>query len=435
MLPHLGMGGAQRVASCLAAHWAGLGRDVTVVTWLARPPDFHSLDPRVSRVTLGEQSDLLARLYRRLSNRLEGPEEPGRNRRRTLRVKQGREIRDGMFVAAKRLYLLIRLVVNDATRTRVLAFIARRRLLGPFGYPYALLLRLSNWRIRTLRRIFVTERPDVVVSLLGATNIMTVAASAGLRHRTVISERNDPSKQQLQPPWEGLRPILYPSADVVTANSRGALESMRAYCPESKLVYAPNPLIVGARVDDTTRSNAVLFLARLVHQKAPDILLDAFARFVRAVPGWHLHLVGDGPMSEELRTQARGLGLDAVVTFHGPVEDPTPLLAASKIFVLPSRFEGTPNALLEAMANRLACIVSDASPGPLKLVTDGVTGLVVESEQVDRLSEAMRRLARDPAERRALGEAAFERVREFGVERVGQTWDRFLFPADGDVAA
>ena len=429
------MGGAQRVASRMAAHWAEQGRDVTVVTWLTRPPDFHPLDPRIARVTLGEQSDLLARVYRRLANRLEGPEAPPADRPKRLRVKQGREIRDGVFVVAKRIYLLIRLVVNDRTRTAVLGFIARHRLLGPLGRPYAFLLHLSNWRIRTLRRIFVRERPDVVVSLLGATNIMTVAASAGLRHRTVISERNDPSKQRLQPPWEDLRRILYPSADVVTANSGGALDSMRAYCPDAKLVYAPNPLIVGERVDDASRSNAVIFLARLVHQKAPDVLIAAFARFVRAVPGWHLHLVGDGPMSDVLRTQVRGLGLDDVVTFHGPVGDPTPLLATSKIFVMPSRFEGTPNALLEAMANRLACIVSDASPGPLKLVTDGVTGLVVESEQADRLSDAMRRLARDAVERQALGEAAFERVREFGIARVGQTWDRFLFPADGDIAA
>ena len=431
VLPHLGLGGAQRVASSLASHWAELGREVTLVTWLNHPPDFHAVHPSVRRVTLAEQSDLVARIYRRLANRLEPADVAGEGRSGPRRVRTGREIPDGMFVVVKWAYLQCRRVVNDATRTALFVFLARRRLLGRRGYPYAVLLRVGNWRIRALRRIIAGSQPDVVLSLLGATNIMTVAACSGLDLWTVISERNDPSKQRLQAPWDDLRPILYPAADVVTANSVGALESMRAYCPDQKLRLAPNPLAIGPHRDDGDRSSSVIFLARLVHQKAPDLVIDAFRRFVTAEPEWHLHLVGDGPMSDELQARVRSLGLEDDVTFHGALSDPTPLLAASRIFVLPSRFEGTPNALLEAMANRLACIVSDASPGPLTMVTAGVSGLVVEAERADRLANAMMQLARSPAMRRALGDAAFERVKEFGIEAVAPVWDRFLFPAEG----
>ena len=426
VLPHLGLGGAQRVTASLSSYWVGLGREVTVVTWLTDPTDFYPLHPRVHRITMAEQNDLLGRIYRRLTNRFEPPAVDAR--RTPNRVKEGREIQDGVFVVAKWGYLQLRRVVNDATRTALFSFLARRRLLGRGSGSYAMLLRLGNWRVRRLRQILVEVRPDVVISLLGATNIMTAAASMGLGLRTVISERNDPSKQRLQPPWEDLRPILYPAADVVTANSGGALESMREYCPKQKLCFAPNPLAIGSNSADSERSCSMIFLARLVHQKAPDILIDAFHRFSSVVQGWHLHLVGDGPMSEELQYRVQELKINEAVTFHGALGDPTELLAASRIFVLPSRFEGTPNALLEAMANRLACIVSDASPGPLKLVDDEVSGLVVETESVDRLAEAMIRLAKNPEIRHALANAAFERVKDFGIERVGQVWDQFLFP-------
>ena len=431
VLPHLGPGGAQRVASCLAGHWAGLGRDVTVVTRLRQPPDAHALDPRARRIRFPEKRDPVARLYGRLAGRFEPPPEPSAGSAAGPgRVREGQEIAEGMFVAAKQIYLLFRAVVNDRTVGALVAAAAKRRLLGRGGFGYVLLLRAIDARVRYLRRLFVRTRPDVVVSFLGATNVMTVAASAGLGHRTVISERNDPAKQQLRPPWEELRPILYPCADVVTANSHGALESMGAYCAREKLAYAPNPLRVGSPAGDGPRADSVLFLARLVRQKAPDVLIDAFARFARAAPGWRLDLAGGGPLLEELRARVRALDVEEAVTFHGVVRDPAPLLAASRIFVLPSRFEGTPNALLEAMASRLPCIVSDASPGPLQLVEDGVTGLVVKTGRADALAAALERLARDAALRRALGDAAFERVGEFAVDRVAAVWDTFLFSPD-----
>lgn len=434
VLPHLGPGGAQRVAACLAAHWAGLDRDVTLVTWLDQPPDFHALDGRVRRIQVGEKEGLLTRACRYIARYGDPAPGDGAGPAGPHRVREGGEIADGMLSVAKWAYFLVWGYLNEEARMALLARVARRRLLGRFGYPYARLLRLFVWRVRALRRILRRTRPDVVVGLLGATNIMTVAASAGLGHRTIISERNDPSKQKLGPPWEELRPLVYPSADVVTANSRGALDAMREWCPESRLRYAPNPLRIENGADDRRRADSVLFLARLVHQKGPDVLIEAFARFVRTAPGWRLDLVGDGPLAEELRQRVRALGIADLVTFHGSVAHPVPQLARSRIFVLPSRFEGTPNALLEAMASGLACIVTDASPGPLALVADGRSGLVVKADRADCLAEAMVRLARDATLRRDLGRAALERVREFGVDRVAQAWDRFLFPAGGRAA-
>jgi glycosyltransferase involved in cell wall biosynthesis len=173
--------------------------------------------------------------------------------------------------------------------------------------------------------------------------------------------------------------------------------------------------------------NAILFLARLVPQKAPEVLVDAFAKFAAENPGWSLQLAGDGPMESELIERVRGHGIADKVVFHGLVKDPTELLTRSRIFSLPSRFEGTPNSLLEAMAARLACVVTDASPGPLRLIEHGVSGLVVGTDNVEDLAAALHRLARDEGLCSRLAAAAWERTRAFRLENVAQEWSRLLF--------
>ena len=428
VIAHLGIGGAQRVASNLAAHWVESGHDLTVVMTNDQRDDFYQLPPSVTRLTLRDPKQKrmppIYRVWRWIVNAGLAPLEPRPSSPAWFFV-----VALTLFRRGYRLVTYpIRLLFSNRMRRATLAVCVRYRLLGGSGYRYAGVLRFWFWRTRALRKLLRELHPDVVISMLGATNIMTVCASVGLSYRTVISERNDPSKQRLKSPWQELRPVIYPMADVVSANSTGALESMRAFCPEEKLCYTPNPLVFGDRVDDGARTNSMLFLGRLVHQKAPDVLIEAFARFTRAIPGWRLDIAGDGPMAEALQARVQQLGVDADVVFHGLVHDPIPLLRACRIFVLPSRFEGTPNALLEAMAHRLACIVSDASPGPLQLIVDGVTGRVVQADRVDSLAEALGQLAGNSSLQRSLGEAAFQRVQEFSLERVSKVWDHILFP-------
>ena len=450
--PHLGLGGAQRVVTHITGYWVDRGYDVTVITVLDDPPDFYRLSPGVKRVRLPEPVVPFVRLRRFLVRLIE--------RRELLAdlpaAERARAAISGPAPAAgsapggggaggtaaggsagkpeRRRLDFLRAVYRLLERMRDASVfpVAKYRLFGRSVDRYARFLRAADQQTKALHILLTRIGADVVLSMLGTSNIMSVAASAGLPHRTVISERNDPSKQRLDPPWDHLRPLLYPGADAVSANSRGALDAMRAYCPAEKLCLAPNPLVLPSARAGAARSSALLFLARLVPQKAPDILIEAFARFHRDDPEWALHLAGDGPLAERLEERVRALGLAGSVTFHGTVADPAPLLSRCRIFVLPSRFEGTPNALLEAMAHRMSCIVSDASPGPLRLIEDGVTGLVVETGSVSALAAAMARLARDERLRQELGDAALDRVRDFSLDRVGPVWDRILFPAGGE---
>jgi glycosyltransferase involved in cell wall biosynthesis len=272
---------------------------------------------------------------------------------------------------------------------------------------------------------------ETVMSLIGVTNILTVLAGFGLGLRIVISERNDPARQSLGRAWDRLRRLLYRRADLVTANSQAAIAALAAYVPRQKLVYLPNPLPPQAAEASLSAACVVLNVGRLTAQKAQDVLIDAFAMVAPGHPQWRLELLGEGEAEAALRNQAEALGVSPRVRFEGLSKDPWGHYREAGIFVLASRFEGTPNALLEAMSCGLPVIVSDAPGGMRDLVEHDVTGLVVPADDVTALADALRLLMTDGERRRRLGEAARKYLSEAGLDRAMATWEHVLGLAAG----
>jgi glycosyltransferase involved in cell wall biosynthesis len=137
-------------------------------------------------------------------------------------------------------------------------------------------------------------------------------------------------------------------------------------------------------------------------------------------------VVGDGPERSSLEELAEQLGVADRVSFLGFHSDPFCHLDVAAVFVLPSRFEGMPNALLEAMSLGLAVIVTDASPGPLEVVEHGVSGLVVPSDNPAALAAALFQLAGDPDLRCRLGAAAKERIVAMDWPQLEAVWRSVL---------
>jgi glycosyltransferase involved in cell wall biosynthesis len=145
--------------------------------------------------------------------------------------------------------------------------------------------------------------------------------------------------------------------------------------------------------------------AVLSHRKGIDVLLGACARL--QLP-YRLELYGDGPLRSELERQAAALGLPA--RFHGFREDMREHLLGMDLFVLPTRGDNLPVAILEAMAQALP-VVSTRVGGVPEQVVDGVTGLVVDPDDEPGLASALTTLLADPALRRSYGRAAAQKAR------------------------
>jgi glycosyltransferase involved in cell wall biosynthesis len=222
--------------------------------------------------------------------------------------------------------------------------------------------------------------------------------------------------------------FLWRGAAHVVANSQGLASLARRSAGDTPIRVIPNgvdtdrfaPSAVSAP-SDTVR---LCFVGRLVRQKGLDVLLDALARLVDR--SWRLTLVGDGPERPKLVGQAVALGLAGRFRFVGWTDrDALPgLLAAHDLFVFPSRDEGMPNAVLEAMAAGLP-VVATAIAGNEELVVDGQTGLLVPPGDPAALAQALVRLLDAPGLRGTYGRAGRDRVeREYSWKRVAEAYLR-----------
>ncbi len=284
------------------------------------------------------------------------------------------------------------------------------------------------WRVRALRRAIRASGSPQVVALVGVTNILTILACTGMRVRVVISERNDPRRQSLGRAWDFLRRLLYRRADVVTANSVPALEAMAAYVPREKLVLVRNAIEVPGSFDATRGpSRRVLTVGRLSRQKAQDVLLRAFSLLPPTFADWRLIVVGSGEEAASLRRLADEQGISSRVEWVDKARDDIwDIYRAADVFALPSRHEGTPNALLEAMACGLPAVVSDATSGALDYVTDQQTGLVVPVEDAAALAAALATLMGSAELRARLGAAGQRRIRETQPASTVAAWAAVL---------
>lgn len=203
-------------------------------------------------------------------------------------------------------------------------------------------------------------------------------------------------------------------ADRIVVVHEDAKRLYSEFVAEDKLRVIP----LGVDADDfdfveRARTEEFVAIGALKERKGYDVLLDALADVADVHGDVHLHVFGEGPLEEELRTQARELDISENVTFHGFVEQSVlkEYLARARAFVHPSRSESFSLVRLEAMAAGCPVIVSDI-PGAREMVRDGEDGFVVPRESADALAEAMLDALGDFESAAAMGHNARERVEE-----------------------
>ncbi|RMF73692.1 MAG: glycosyltransferase, partial [Alphaproteobacteria bacterium] len=197
---------------------------------------------------------------------------------------------------------------------------------------------------------------------------------------------------------------FHPPADAAEkARARAALAAYAAE-PVAGRIADPQTILIGS----VGRLDPVKDYDRLIAALAG--LADPWRKQVAGV------LIGDGPERLRLEELAREAGLGGRFLVTGRASDTAELLRAFDIFVLPSRFEGLSNALLEAMATGLP-IVATAVGGTPELVTAGVSAELVPPADEMALKDALVGLLADPARRTALGRHALERAQgRFSVD-------------------
>lgn len=172
-----------------------------------------------------------------------------------------------------------------------------------------------------------------------------------------------------------------------------------------------SPEMVRTRFGLNPHAPTIGTIACLKPQKAVHEFLDVCARLRARVPNVQAVVVGDGVLRPQLERQRRALGLEGVVQFLGWQRDIPSVLTALDVFVLTSRWEGLPVAMLEAQAMRVPVVVTDTG-GVRDAIDDGVHGFIVPIGDRVGMCERIAQLLTDPAMARDVAERAHRSVAE-----------------------
>ncbi len=208
--------------------------------------------------------------------------------------------------------------------------------------------------------------------------------------------------------------LLHKVDKIITICEWSKKEAVAEGFSESKIAFIPNGVntdhFIPSSVLDCS-SNKITYLGRLKHQKGIDTLLRAFSILVAKKPELQLEITGEGPEKTNLLKMSEDLKIADKVIFHGNNTDPYAFLLSSGIFVLPSRCEGLPNVLLEAMSCGLPVIASNVG-GNLDLIQPGINGILFEEGNHEQLSLAIETIRDDKQLKEKLGENARQTVVE-----------------------
>lgn len=357
-------GGSEHAAASMASHWAEAGRDVTLVTLDSVENDRIAFSPKVHRVGLNLMSDSA-----------------------------------GIWSAIK----------------------------------------ANRWRIQSLRNALLQSAPDRVISLTDRTNILTLLAARGTDLKILVSERTDIRHHRIGRVWEWLRKRTYPQACSIVVQTEAVRTALKPIAGKAPVHVIPNAIQHPPRsiadseaasplhpLDLSRDRNWFVAVGRLSYEKGFDRLIDAFAQSANECPAWNLVIVGDGPEKTKLQQAVQNDELQNRVLFPGWIESPWSAIPKSSVSVLPSRYEGFPNALLEAMSHGVAPIAFNCESGPSEIITHNKNGLLIPQNDVAGLAAAMQSLANDNETRSRLATEATNVNDRFSPKRIFAQWEAVL---------
>ena len=175
----------------------------------------------------------------------------------------------------------------------------------------------------------------------------------------------------------------------------------------------------------------LLSVGRLVPVKAHEVLVSAMPAVLKEFPNAKVGICGDGVLRGDLETQIKSLGLEGSVKLLGEQNNIAKFLFSADVFILPSRSEGLPMALLEAMSAGLP-VIATRLEGLAEVVVEGVHGLFAPVDDADVLADVILQLLRDPYMRARMGAAAKQRVNEmYSIDHAGEQYLALMLKLSG----
>lgn len=292
----------------------------------------------------------------------------------------------------------------------------------------------GNGKFRIIKRFFAMKdalshiRPDITINynLQGAYYSLLIGRK--LCGKILYSERGDPYDDEYSGLLGKVRDVTCKHIDAFVFQSEGACDFFHLL-PFQKAVIIHNSVTVPQKkyLIPESRDNRIVTVGRLHPQKNPWLLIDAFTLIASKFPEITLEFYGDGQLKEEIQAKIDSLGMTERIHLNASRKDIFDVIRTARLFVLPSDFEGMPNALMEAMALGLPCVAADCRPGGARtLIEDGVNGYIVPVKNPKAMAEKIEYLLNHPD----IAESIAKEGRKLGSthtnEIIFNKWEIFL---------
>ena len=259
------------------------------------------------------------------------------------------------------------------------------------SFFYNAILRLARL-CKYLRR----SKRDVIVVMLPETTILLLQLSWLVKPKIIVAERNNPSSYTIKK-QKNLARLAY-KADGWTFQTEEERAWYQGKTGRAREIVIPNAINPDFILPTYTgmRRKIIVSVGRMSAQKNQELLVRAFATINKDFPDYQLVIYGEGEKRTTLTSISEDLGIKGKVELPGYTTSIGEKIKDVSLFVLPSDFEGMPNALMEAMALGLPCISTDCDGGGTRfLIENEKNGLLVPKRDVDALAAAMKRMLAD----------------------------------------
>lgn len=296
---------------------------------------------------------------------------------------------------------------------------------------------LALQRFLSFRKSIKTFAPDIVISFCNKANFRSAFAMAGMKTPLLTSVRNDPEKDYR--PYKAACWWMEKKASGCVFQTRQAKEFFsKNFQKKSRIIWNPvdekylaaRQKRQSVRKEERQRNNHIVSVGRISKQKNHLLLLKAFSRIMDRFPAAKVQIYG-----EDCEMQVR-VALDQYteqkkmkekVEFMGQCDNLEDVIGDAALFVMPSDYEGMPNALAEAMTLGLPVIATDCPcKGPAALIEDGVSGLLVPVGDENALADAMEKLLSNRELAENMGQEAMQVAEKISPFKVYGQWKQYV---------